>query len=132
MTHEACCPRKKCLVQKNHLKKTTCYIQRTQTICNGYFGGYIGKRQPAGSLETKKCVDKLYTLRGKLQGKGRAAQLRAASGRLVTDLEMNSTYRGAVEFLICAGTYTLKMCCLLSAYVHFKSGLSMGGHGCIN
>ena len=36
------------------------------------------------------------------QGKGKAAQLRAASGRLITDLEMNSTYRGAVEiFNLC-------------------------------
>ena len=57
----------------------------------------IGKRQPAGKLETKKCVDKLFTLREKIKGKSRGAQLRAASGRLITDLEMNSTYRGAVE-----------------------------------
>ena len=32
-----------------------------------------------------------------MQGRGRAAQLRASSGILITDLEMNSTYRGAVE-----------------------------------
>ena len=71
--------------------------QRTQSVTNGYFGGYIGKRQPAGSLETQKHVDKLLTLRAKMQGRGRAAQLRASSGRLITELEMNSTYRGAVE-----------------------------------
>ena len=48
------------------------------------------------------CVDKLYTLRAKQQGKGKAAQLRAASGRLVTDIEVNSTHRGAVEiFHLC-------------------------------
>ena len=89
-------------MRKHNLKKSTILTQRTQTICNGYFGGYIGKRQPAGSLETKKCVENLYTLRAKQQGKGKAAQLRAASGRLVTDLEMNSTYRGAVElFNLC-------------------------------
>ena len=71
------------------------------------FGGYIGKRQPGGSLETKKCVDKLYTLRAKQQGKGKAAQLRAASGRLVTDIEMNSTYRGAVEiFHLCRNLHS--------------------------
>ena len=76
--------------------------QRTQTVCNGYFGGYIGKRQPTGALETKKCVEKLFTLRAKMQGRGKAAQLRAASGRLITDIEMNSTYRGAVEiFNLC-------------------------------
>ena len=39
---------------------------------------------------------------GQQRGKGKASQLRAASGRLVTDLEMNSTYRGAVEiFNLC-------------------------------
>ena len=48
-------------------------------------------------METKKCVDKLLTLRAKIQGRGTAAQVRASSGRLITDLEMNSTYRGAVE-----------------------------------
>ena len=85
VTHEACCKKKKCLVKKGNLKKTTRIAQRTQTVCNGYFGGYIGKRQPGGTLETKKCVDKLFTLRAKLQGKGKAAQLRAASGRPTTD-----------------------------------------------
>ena len=36
---------------------------------NGYFGGYVGKRQPACALETKKCVDKCFPLRGKVAGK---------------------------------------------------------------
>ena len=53
-------------------------------------------------METEKCVDKLFSLRVKMKGRGKAAQLRAASGRLITDLEMNSTYRGAVEvFHLC-------------------------------
>ena len=99
-THEEKC-KYKC-VKKSTLKKTTRATQRTQNVTNGYFGGYIGKRQPAGSLETKKCVDKLFTLRSKMAGQGKAAQLRAASGRLITDMEMNSTYRGAVEvFNLC-------------------------------
>ena len=69
---------------------------------NGCFGGYVGKRQPTGALETKKCVDKMMTLRTRVHGRGRAGQLRAASGRLITDLEMNSTYRGAVDlFNLC-------------------------------
>ena len=101
-THEKCCTRKRCLVKKNNLQKTTRALQRTQTTTNGYFGGYIGKRQPAGALETKKCGDKLYTLRDRSRGKGKAAQLRAVSGRMITDLEVNSTYRGAVEvFNLC-------------------------------
>ena len=91
------------LGQKRQFEEDHAHIaQRTQTVCNGYFGGYIGKRQPGGSLETKKCVDKLFTLRAMQQGKGKAAQLRTASGRLITDLDMNSTYRGAVEiFNLC-------------------------------
>ena len=47
-------------------------------------------------------MNKLYILRPKNRGKGKAAQLRAASGRMITDLEMHSTYRGAVEiFNLC-------------------------------
>jgi hypothetical protein len=100
VTHEKEC-RRNC-VKKSHLKKMTRCIQRTQTQINGYFGGYIGKRQPAGAMEFKKCVNKLFTLRAKMAGQSKASQLRAASGRLVTELEMNSTYRGAVEvFNLC-------------------------------
>ena len=101
-SHKSCCHRKRCLGDKHTLKHTTRITQRAQSVCNGYFGGYIGKRQPCGSLETKKCVDKLFTLRAKMRGRGEASQARAASGRLITDLEMNSTYRGAVEvFNLC-------------------------------
>ena len=95
-THEIYCKRR-CAVKKHSLKRTARAAQRAQTVTNGYFGGYVGKRQPAGTLEIKKCVDKMLTLRTKIQGRGAAAQVRAASGRLVTDLEMNSTFRGAVE-----------------------------------
>ena len=53
-------------------------------------------------MEVEKCVNKLYILRAKKQGSSKAAQLRAASGRMITDLEMHSTYRGAVEiFNLC-------------------------------
>ena len=37
--------------------------QVAQANTNGYFGGYIGKAQPAGHMEIKKCIDKMYTLR---------------------------------------------------------------------
>ena len=62
-THEAHCKKKRCFAKKWSLRKATRATQRTQVVTNGYFGGYIGKRQPAGTLETKKCVDKLFTLR---------------------------------------------------------------------
>ena len=101
-THETCCDRKRCIVQ-GKVRKATRATQRTQTVTNGYFGGYIGKQQPAGNLETRKCIDKLFTLRAKIEGKGKAKQLRACSGRLITELEMNTTYRGAVEiFNLCS------------------------------
>lgn len=99
-THEKHCKRN--CVKKHSLKRATRSVQRTQNMIHGYFGGYIGKRQPAGAMETRKCVNKLFTLRAKIAAKSKAAQLRAASGRLVTDLEMNSTFRGAVEvFNLC-------------------------------
>ena len=84
-------------MRKHILKKTTVNTQRMQSVTRGYFGGYIGKQQPSGGLELKKCVDKLFTLRTKITGQSKSSQLRAVSGRLMTDLEMNSTFRGAVE-----------------------------------
>jgi hypothetical protein len=73
--------------------------QKAQAVTNGYFGGYIGKAQPAGHMEIKKCIDKMYTLRDSLakDRKSFRQQQRAVSGRMVTDLEMNGVFRGAVE-----------------------------------
>ena len=73
--------------------------QKAQAVTNGYFGGYIGKAQPAGHMELKKCIDKMYTLRESLvrDKKSVSQQQRAVSGRMVTDLEMNGVFRGAVE-----------------------------------
>ena len=75
-------------------------ICRTQTIqsqINGYFGGCIAKRQRVGKLETRKCVDKMHVLRARNEGKSEFQQQRAVSGRMITDIEMNGTLRGAVE-----------------------------------
>ena len=100
ITHERAC--KKSCVRKSSFGKTTRVTQRTQSVTNGYFGGYVGKRQPTGALETRKCVDKQFSLRAKMAGQSKSQQLRAASGRMITDMEMNSTYRGAVEvFNLC-------------------------------
>ena len=84
----------------------SCHPERAECL-QRFVWGCVGRREPAGSLETKKCVDKLFTLRAKYQGKGKAAQLRAASGRMITDMEMNSTYRGAVEiFNLCRNLHS--------------------------
>ena len=75
----------------------TRYAQRAQSVSLGYFGGYIGKAQPTGQLEMQKCIQKLDALKVKLQGKTRQQELHNVSGRAITDLEMCSTLRGAVE-----------------------------------
>ena len=40
-----------------------------QSRVSGYFGGYIGKPQKVGKLETKKCIDKMYASKSRNQGK---------------------------------------------------------------
>ena len=78
-------------------------LQALQSQRNGYFGGYISKRQKVGRLETRKCVEKMYALRAKIDGRAETQQQRAVTGRMITDIEMNGTLRGAVEeFNLCA------------------------------
>ena len=84
-------------MKRKSIGNDTRAARRAQAATMGYFGGHVGKRPPAGALETKKCVDKLFALRQNIKGRGQAAQLWAASGRMVTDLEMNCACRGAVE-----------------------------------
>ena len=79
------------------VRRTIRKQQRTQSLINGYFGGYIGKRQKIGQLETKKCIDKMYTLRERDKGRSAKQQHRAVTGRMLTDIEMNGTARGQVE-----------------------------------
>ena len=83
----------------NQVEKTNAQwmASMVQTITNGYFGGYIGKRQPCRKAELKKCINQMYNLRNKTNDKGASAQHRAVSGRMITDLEMNGTYRRAVQ-----------------------------------
>ena len=95
-THETDICKKRC-VRPKRVKRMTRLVQRIQSNINGYFGGYITKRQRAGKMETKKCIDKMYTLRERDEGKTLREQQRAVSGRMITDIEMNGTVRGAVE-----------------------------------
>ena len=77
-------------------KKYTCCT--TNAECNNLlFWRIYSKRQPTGALEIKKSVNKLMTLRSQLRSKSKVEAVRATTQRLITDLEMNSTYRGAVE-----------------------------------
>ena len=95
-THEDEYCRKSC-TKRSSMKKLARKMIRIQATRNGYFGGYINKRQPAGDLETKKCVDKMYTLRQRSMGKSEKDKFRAVTGRMITDIEMNGTIRGSVE-----------------------------------
>ena len=70
---------------------------RAQAAANAYFAGYIAKRQPCGRFEAKKCISIMYELRKRKMEATEGAKLRAASGRVITDLEMNGTVWGAVE-----------------------------------
>ena len=62
--------KRKCVPQDAHrraraTKKMIQKMQTSQSQINGYFGGYISKRQKLGKMETRKCVDKMYLLRQK-------------------------------------------------------------------
>ena len=95
-THESGLCNRRCF-RKASIALQVRSAQRAQANTTGYFGGYIGKRQRAGQLEAKKCIDKLYTLRAKMAGTTRKQQERAVSGRMMTEVEMNGALRGAVE-----------------------------------
>ena len=96
------CARGRSSKAKKALRKAVCRLETCQSQINGYFGGYIGKRQKCGKLETRKCVDKMHVLREQKANKSPFEQQRAVSGRMITDVEMNSTLRGAVEeFNLC-------------------------------
>ena len=107
-THEATHCKRRCVPKcpakrKRALARLVRRMQTAQAQTNGYFGGYIGKRQKCGKLETRKCVDKMHVLRARQEGKSEFEQQRSVSGRMITDIEMNGTLRGAVEeFNLCA------------------------------
>jgi hypothetical protein len=79
------------------LKRIVRITQTAQAQTNGYFGGYISKKQKLGKLEVRKLVDKMVKLSEKVESKSDFQRGRAVSGRMVTDIEMNSTLRGAAE-----------------------------------
>jgi len=102
ITHESKACKKKCVPtcpkrRRKRLRRETKQMQLTFSRINGYFGGYIAKKPRSAGFETKKCVDKMYALREKQKGRTQNQQARAVSGRMVTDVEMNGTARGAVE-----------------------------------
>ena len=71
--------------RKRATRRMTRRIQTTQAQINGYFGGYISKRQKIGKLEARKCIDKMYVLRERKANESELQKRRAVSGRMVTD-----------------------------------------------
>ena len=88
------------------LRRLAQRVTRIQSQRNGYFGGYICKRQKIGKLEIHKCINKMQKLREFNQDKSDYQKQRAVSGRMITDIEMNGTVRGAVEeFNLCTNLH---------------------------
>ena len=77
-------------------------IGKLEARMKDYFSGYICKRQKIGKQEARKCIEKMLRLRELHKGRSEYQQQRAVSGRMITDIEMNGTIRGAVEeFHLC-------------------------------
>ena len=85
VTHESgtctwnCIPKDRAKRQRV-IRRLAQRVAQTQTQRNGYFGGYICKRQKIGKLEARKCIDKMYKLRELHKGKSEFQQQRAVSG----------------------------------------------------
>lgn len=87
---------------KSSLVNVARKAQCSQTQCTGYFAGDIVKPQPVGQYELKKCVDTMHVLRERVSDRSSTDQLRSVARRMITDLEMRGTLRGAAEvFNLC-------------------------------
>ena len=111
VTHESSVCTKNCIPRdgarrERVIRRLAQRVAQTQTLRNGYFGGYISKRQKIGKFEARRCIEKMHKLRELHQGKSEYQQQRAVSGRMITDIEMNGTIRGAVEeFHLCTNLH---------------------------
>ena len=75
---------------------------------NGYFGGYISKKQKIGQFELKKSVSTLPLLQEKLEGRGlqsASAQLAHVVNRMFTTLESKGILRVATEEFLLSSRY---------------------------
>ena len=101
LTHEdsacnrACIP-KDATKRDRVTRRLALRVSQSQNQRNGYFGGYICKRQKIGKLEARKCIEKMLRLRELHKGRSEYQQQRAVSGRMITDIEMNATIHGAI------------------------------------
>ena len=54
--------RQRVAVEAADIAKGARKAQRSQSLTNGYFAGYMVKAQPVGRYELKKCADKMHML----------------------------------------------------------------------
>ena len=75
---------------------------------NGYFGGYICKKQKMGQFEIKRSVSTLPLLQEKLEARGlksASAQLAHVVNRMFTTLESKGILRVATEEFLLSSRY---------------------------
>ena len=92
-THERVCGMS--CVENISVARIAQKAQRSQTMTNGYFSGYMVKAQPVGKYELKKCVDKMHFLRERIADRNPKDQAVAVARRMLTDLEMKGVLREA-------------------------------------
>ena len=106
-THDKDCKSESCtkLISKRRL----CLLaQRAMKQMNGYFGGYISKKQKIGQFELKKSVSTLPLLQEKLEARGlqsASAQLAHVVNRMFTTLESKGILRVATEEFLLSSRY---------------------------
>ena len=111
VTHESSVCRRNCIPKdackrERVIRRLARRVAQTQALRNGYFGGYICKHQKIGKFEARKCIEEMQKLRELHKYKSEYQQKRAVSGRMITDIEMNGTVRGAVEeFHLCTNLH---------------------------
>ncbi|CAE7035443.1 esrp2 [Symbiodinium sp. CCMP2592] len=103
-THESTCSCRSCCGTSD-LRLAARESARLQAVVSGYFGGYLQKTQKLGKRDMQACVQKMNDLHEANAARSLAKGARLVTGRMITDLEMAGTLRGAVESVhlaICA------------------------------
>ena len=105
-THDKDCTAASCV---KITKRRLCLLaQRAMKHMNGYFGGYISKKQKIGQFEIKKSVSALPLLQEKLEARGlksASAQLAHVVNRMFTTLESKGILRVATEEFLLSSRY---------------------------
>ena len=106
-THDKDCPSGNC-IGKISARKLCLIAQRAMKQMNGYFGGYMAKKQKIGGFEVKKSVAALGPLKRKLQSRQlqASAQLAHVVNRMFVTLEGRGILRACTEEFMLASRST--------------------------